>query len=125
MAVQVSQPRVCAEFKMAGGKPDFITVDGAKHYRIRLFVEGAPEDAYAVTYKLHESYYDPVREVHQDSEQFEEEITSYGDFAVAAKIRGRQRSESSQVILSRALQESYKNTSDPTIQQAINDIKQN
>jgi hypothetical protein len=65
---------------------------GLRHYRIRLFVDGATPKVKAVTYKLHDSYYDPLREVFRDDknpdDRFSEVITSFGDYSVIVSPSG-------------------------------------
>ena len=98
---------------------------GRKHYGIRFSVDGAPEDAFAVIYLLHETYYDPVREV-RTAPEFAEGTTSYGDYIVRADInRSNGSTEVASAWLSDALKERYRDTSDPRIKQAIADIENN
>jgi hypothetical protein len=54
-----------AEFVMtAPGQPEVVTTSGEiRVYAIRLFVENVSDDVYAVTYELHPSYYDRMRDV--------------------------------------------------------------
>jgi hypothetical protein len=81
-------PTIKATFELdERGQPLLVQRDNLNHYRIRLQVEGAPEDTYAVTYVLHETYYAPVRESRDRAHEFAEELTSYGNYTVQAKIR--------------------------------------
>jgi len=104
-------------------------VRGAGQYGIELFVKNAPSDAYAVTYRLHPTYYDPVREARErdqpvDKERaFVEEITSYGNFDVLARVRTRSFPVTLQRSLYDALVESHGNSPDPAIKQALDDIR--
>ena len=119
-------PIICAEFKLdKHDKPIAYVHTPYKHYLIKIFIENAPEDTHAVTYELHESYVDPVREVFKgkDTPNFELYITSYGDYEIKAKIRQKNYSKFISRGLSEALRETYKNTSNPDIQDAINDIE--
>src|SRR5262249_17412858 len=76
------------------------------HYRIKLWVEGAPTDTRSVTYRLHESYGEPLREVSRGP-SYDEEITSYGDFTLKALIRQPQDFDVVSVGLLDALRETY------------------
>jgi transcription initiation factor IIF auxiliary subunit len=116
------EPRIRAEFVLDKEKKDPIEVEG--NYRIKLFVEGAPDDTYAVTYKLHESYYDPLREA-RERPNFEEEITSYGDYAVRAVIQRMKKSEEISETLSTALRRTYGDNPPPGINSAIQHIRAN
>lgn len=83
------KPRLMAQFVLdESGEPRATTESGRTHYGIRLFVDDAPETAFAVNYELHEDYFIPVRESVQP-QNFDEEITSYGDYEVCAEVRTR------------------------------------
>jgi hypothetical protein len=99
-----AKPVLVAEFVTdEKGVPKFRPGGSYMHYNIRLKVKGAPEDAYAVTYGLHETYYDPIRESRDINEDFLEEITSYGDYPVQAIVRSKQGSQTLVTNLSQAL----------------------
>ncbi len=115
------EPRICAEFVLDKEGKEPVEIEG-KSYRIKLFIEGAPEDTHAVTYKLHESYYDPLREA-REHPQFEEEITSFGDFSVRAVIRRKKQSEEISEKLSTALLRRYGDNPSPRINSAIQQIR--
>lgn len=118
-------PRICAEFQLdEKGKPITTTYNDLRHYKIRLFMQSVPQDTYAVTYKLHESYYNPTREVRRDKPQFEELITSYGDYIVKAELRGKKSFDLEAVELSQALKESYGPNIEGPILKAIEEIKE-
>lgn len=78
------------------GQPTFLQLGSKKHWKILLKLVNAPTDAASVTYKLHDSYWDPSREVIRPSApppsgeppSFAEEITSYGDYLVRASVSG-------------------------------------
>ena len=93
-----------------------------KHYGILISIKNAPEDTHAVTYELHETYVDPVREVFK-CPNFEFEITSYGNYTIKAKIRRKSYTNFISRLLSEALRESYENRSNLDIQNAIKDIE--
>lgn len=119
------EPKICAKFLLdINNKPKYY-VYAYKHFGIMLFIRNAPKDVHAVTYELHETYVDPVREVSRDVPNFELEITSYGDYEINAKIRQRDYATFISRCLSDALCETYENSSNPDIQNAINYIKEN
>lgn len=119
-----SKSNLIAKFALdSDGKPRFIERGGLKHYMIRLGVEGAPEDAYAVTYKLDPSYYDSLREVRKAEDNFQEELTSYGDYVVQADVRSKERVEAIATNLSQALHRGHQEASTPEIESAIKDIE--
>jgi transcription initiation factor IIF auxiliary subunit len=95
------------------------------HYAIKIFVENPPEDAYAVTYRLHETYYDPVREVYNREDGFAEVLTSYGDYEIQARIRTKSFPIELNRSLYDALEESHRNDRDASIVKALNDIHDN
>jgi len=95
------------------------------HYYIRLMVKDAPDDTYAVTYELHETYYEPVRESRRSNEDFVEEITSYGDYLVRAIVRGKSQTQTLVAELSEALARGHLNEKSPAIDEALNDIRMN
>ena len=86
-------------------------------------VDNAPNDTYAVTYLLHPTYYDPVRESRDRSEGFAEDLTSYGDFTVHAKIRSREGVMTVSAPLSTALETGYGAQLTPAIAAALDDIR--
>jgi hypothetical protein len=109
------------------GVPKYEKVGGHKHYFIKLFIDGAPKDAQKTTYTLHETYFDPIRDVSRDDGKFVEPITSYGDYIIKANVLtpdGRQVVNRS---LSDALRSSYShdNISPLTIETALKDIENN
>jgi hypothetical protein len=120
----MDKPDLVASFVLdQDGKPK-ITMEGdTKHYWIQLGVETPPPDAYAVTYRLHESYYDPIRESRAKDANFPEQLTSYGDFQLRADIRTKQRVEPISANLSQALLKGYKGRLTPDIEAAIKDIE--
>ena len=99
--------------------------EGVAHYSIRLSVVDVPPDAYAVTYTLHESYYDPVRESRAKNRDFVEEITSYGDYTVRAEVRTKTRTIPVSTKLSAALARGHGPNITATIRNALNDIRAN
>ena len=122
----MDNPQIKAEFELdTNGQPEAIHYGDQKHYKIKLYINDLPEDTYAVTYKLHESYYDPSREARNIHNKCEENITSYGDYVVQARIRRRSRVDSIARTLSDALETTYEGNANPAIAQAIQDIREN
>jgi len=107
------------------GKPEMIHKKDLKNYRIRLQIEGAPDDTYAVTYVLHETYYEPVRESRDYYTGFPEDLTSYGDYNVQAKIRTKSGILTVASLLSEALKAGHKGEMTPDIETALKDIGEN
>jgi hypothetical protein len=119
-------PAIRATFKLdEKGEPEFIQQGNFKHYRISLQVENPPQDTYAVTYILHETYYDPVLESRDRKSGFAEELTSYGDYTLQAKIRTRDRVETLAIPLSAALERAYADNRTSQIEAALRDIRGN
>jgi hypothetical protein len=108
----------------AAGKPAFVERDGIRHYWIRLSVENAPAEAVSVTYRLHDSYWDPVREVPRSSAaDFGERISSFGDFVVQASLSGTTRPlRAAPTELSQLLGHGYPEPRDRAFEEAISDI---
>jgi hypothetical protein len=115
-------PKIRAEFVVVDGKPKGRSTG---NYEIRLCVEGAPPDTHAVTYRLDPSYYDPIRESRDRRSNFGEEITSYGDYPVHAKVRTSDHAIVTSRNLYDALRETYGDSADPDIQQALEAIRDN
>ena len=117
-------PIIMAEFEVDDeGKPICIESDGLQHFRIKLKVADAPSDAYAVTYHLDPTYHEPVREARDVASGFVEELTSYGDYTVNAKIRSKTGVSAVATRLSRALEKTYKSTDSPGITEALTYIR--
>ncbi len=119
-------PVIRATFKLnEKGEPEVVEHDDLKHYRIRLQMENLPENTYAVTYLLDETYYDPVHESRDQKSFFPTELTSYGDYTLQAKVRTRERVETVATPLSAALKRSYLDNPTPQIEAALRDISEN
>jgi len=122
----MSTPTIRATFNLdENGKPELIQDGEFKHYRISLQLENPPQDTYAVTYLLHETYYDPVRESRDRKSGFAEELTSYGDYTIQAKVRTRDSVETLAIPLSTALERAYAGNRTPQIEAALRDIREN
>jgi hypothetical protein len=119
-------PKLRAEFLLDDDGEPLKAKDGKlTHYEIKLWIEDVPTGAYGVTYDLHDTYYDPKREVFGASGDFAEEITSYGDFEVRAKVRTRSATCTVKEQLSSALERNYAGNASPAIVKALTAIKDN
>jgi pYEATS domain-containing protein involved in immunity len=117
----MNTPKLKAEFLLdKAGKP---VGRSSGHYQIVLSVENAPPDTHAVTYQLDPSYYDPIRTVRGSQGNFAEEITSYGNYYVQARVRARDRVIPAGANLYQALLRSHGNSNDEAIRKALADIR--
>jgi hypothetical protein len=121
MTADTPRPKLHAEFVMADGHVE--GVDG--NYRIKLTVTGAPAKTHAVTYYLHETYYDAIREVRNRKTNYAENITSYGDYEVQVKIRTPTQPYVVKRTLLDALRERHGESTNPSIQKALRDLAEN
>lgn len=106
------------------GRPKFVREGDLKHFEIELAIDQPPTDTFAVTYRLHSSYYDPVRESLATKENFKEELTSYGDYRVRADVRRSSRTVQLSEKLSEALRKGHADESSPEILAAIQEISE-
>lgn len=104
-------------------KPVSLPGDNLKHYKLRLYLETNNPAVQSVTYKLDPTYYDPVRESTDASDRFLIELTTYGDYPVTVDAHVEGEIVRTVVPLSQLLQETYENTTDPEILNALNEIK--
>jgi len=119
----MDKPIIVARFVTdPAGKP---TTAQAGHYNIELSVRGAPEDAYAVTYQLDDSYYDPIRESQAKDRDFVTKITSYGDYQVLATVRSRSGAFVITTDLLGALERGHEDRAAPAIAKALEEVKDN
>ena len=95
------------------------------NYEIKISIDGYPRDAYAVTYRLDDTYYDPVREVHTIDDGFAETVTSYGNYPITARIRTTSYPVRLRRTLYDALKETHENDDEPSILRALKDIRDN
>ena len=58
----------------------------SQSYEIRLFIQDYPSDVKSVTYILDSSFSEPERQAGKSDPQFEEFITSYGEFSITAVL---------------------------------------
>jgi hypothetical protein len=123
----MTTPKLLAEFQLDENKPIAIHIAGQTHFRIRLFLKDVPSGVNSVTYQLHHSYPNAIREVPVGVPNFSELISSYGDYNITVILRDTSSSTLSLIStpLSSALEENYKDTPSAEIRAAIEKIKQN
>lgn len=82
-------PRIIAKLETdTEGRPKFVKQGDHKHYKISFEVENPPQDLYAATFELHETYYDPVRTIRPGTNaSVVLDTTTYGDFDVKVLLR--------------------------------------
>ena len=120
----MSKPKIVAEFITdSRGRPQFFEGSARKHYRIRLLLRDVPSDVSRVTYKLDESYRQPLCEVPIGVPEFQEEITSFGDFTVTAMVRRRAGTDLVTNSLSAALNETYRDNATPSVREAMDRLQ--
>jgi hypothetical protein len=126
MSIASSQAscRLQARFVLAGnGEPEYIESGGLRHYKIILNVRCEGSQPSVVTYFLHESYIDPIREVFHPDQDFAEPITSFGDFILRASLRGQQGMTTLEDSLSRLLVYSHADIASEAVREAIDWIR--
>ena len=115
-----------AEFEIENGQPAFVQGSKHKHYRIRLFLEGVPQDAITVRYQLDPTYKNPIRIVSAGAPQFNEFTTAYGDYLIQVSMRNKSDPNYDHPLtsgrLAEALQTKYAGTANPSISVAIQEI---
>jgi hypothetical protein len=121
-----ASPKIKATFLLGSdGRPELVQQDNVKHYKIRLQVDDTPDGTYAVTYVLDKSYRTPIREVLDKKAGFAEELTSYGDYQVEAKIRTRDGAYTVSTTLSGALKAGHREHLTSPIAEALQQIQSN
>lgn len=90
----MSHTRILASLvRDKSGAPEFfVDSGGLKHYKIVIEVPAPYTLESTATLRLHESFWDPVRELFKakDSGKFTERITSYGDFNIEVLLNDAQ-----------------------------------
>jgi len=115
----MNEPKIRAAFVLDSQKRPLFSDDGHHvHYRVKLWLEDAPSDAHTVTYKLHDSYAEPLREVRQGP-HYEEELTSYGDYVIKALVRCKKDFDVVSAGLLSALRETYVGNKNAEISSAL------
>ncbi len=63
------------------GEPEFLdSEDGRRHFKVKLSLITKNPEVRTVVYKLHPTYFDPIRESNNAENDFMIETTTYGDF---------------------------------------------
>lgn len=102
------EPKLLAHFTF-DANDEIRYSDDEESYEIRLFIEDYPSDVKSVVYLLDSSFDEPERQASKSDAQFEEFITSYGEFIVTAVLRFENGTEHKIVRwLSSALEDYYR-----------------
>lgn len=104
------------------GEPRYVLgEDGKKHYKLVLEVQNAPDDAYAATFELDSTYYDPVRSVTPDTEgKLQLRTTSYGNYPLRVSLTTKRGGVAITDSVVRALQRARPEMPDnPSVDDAI------
>jgi hypothetical protein len=121
-------PEIGALFVLEAGTPKSRKPATKRHvhYKIRLYIRNAPSDTDVVTYKLHPTFQNPIREVRKapESPECSLDIFSYGDFEITAEVRTSSRSYEINRRLSDALKAENDSPS-PLERQALKEICEN
>lgn len=119
-----NQPAIQIKFLTdSNGAPIFIEQGERKHYKIEVSVQNVPDDVYAVNYTLDPTYLVPFREFVNKQDDFRFDTTTYGDYILLACAMGKSRNYSTSELVSKALENAYKENANPYISEAINEIK--
>lgn len=124
---QVVDGHVTAQFVLDEKQhPIFTQRGGFKHYRILLRTVTNNPAIKRVVYKLDQSYYDPIREATDPGNNFEIEISSYGDYYFNVVVHAQDGIIARQgLLLSEVLSETQQPAQNPQITQALMDINNN
>lgn len=120
---QEPETRFLAEFVRNADGQLRRTGKNKNHFEIRLFIENAPPETKQVVYELHDTYPKPIREVPKGRRDFEEFITSYGDYVVNIEILGDRILEMND-WLSSALENFYGKNPSRDVFEAIKSIEE-
>lgn len=116
--------KLLAEFTIdSNGKPVSVSAAGHEHFAIALKVVDAPKGTRRVRYRLHPTYSESVRTVPARVPEFEEPITSYGDFEVIAEYEQDGELKQIKQKLSTALEDAHRESESSSIRAAIETIK--
>ena len=105
------------------GRPLSIKAGGAEHFSIALKVKGASDNVQRVRYVLDPSYPNKVRTVPARIPEFEEPITSYGDYVIKVEYEEAGLTKSFTRLLSQALEDGLAESTSPDVRSAIDQIK--
>ena len=116
-------PELLAAFELKNGKPIYNKEEDG--YEIRLYMKNVPRDTQSVIYELDETYLDYIRKVKKGAPDFQEYITSYGDYEISATVKGKETRKVVTGWLSTALEKNYEKRMSDSIRRAIKDIEEN
>jgi hypothetical protein len=106
------------------GNPLFtVGPSGNCHYKISLNVVTENPEVVNVIYKLHPTYYDPIRESSDRESNFQVIITSYGDYDLAVDVQAAGKLVTHTATLFDLLSESHKDSANPAIKEALEWIR--
>ena len=105
--------------------PEFTQTGSRKHYRVKLELLTENAQVRMVVYKLHPSYYDPLRESTDRTNHFAVEITTYGDYDFTVEVIVGTEVARQMLKLSALLEEFHQPVQNEAIQQALEDIRSN
>jgi hypothetical protein len=118
--------KIQAQFVLdSADHPEFTQTGSRKHYRVRLQLLTENAEARMVVYKLHPSYYDPLRESTDRKNNFAVEITTYGDYDFSVEVIVGTEVARQVLKLSTLLDEFHQPVKNQAIQQALEDIRSN
>jgi len=120
------KPYLKAEFLLENDRPVKLITTKFRHdhFKILLSIGDLPGHAYSVTYRLHESFYNPVREVFEKKEfGFPLQISTYGEFLVRAEINSPSGVSTVAQSLTAALRERYGDSCPLEIDQVIKQMQ--
>ncbi len=117
--------RLVAEFNRdKNGDPLSISSGGLNHYSLALKVKDAPASVRRVTYHLDPTYSEPVRIVNARVADFEEPMTTYGDFEVTVEYEAEGKPEKTTLKLSKALADGLAVDATDSCKRALEEIKE-
>jgi hypothetical protein len=122
VSTTTAPPQLVARFEIdPSGTPVFTERSGQRHYKIIFEVQNPPTGAYAATFELDPSYYDPRRTLAADSAgRFRLETTAYGDYEVKVRLRTKEGDIPLLETVQRALDKSREHMgANPAIDEAI------
>jgi hypothetical protein len=108
-----------AVFVTTNGIPTFAEGVKYKHYSIMLSITDPPVDMLSVIYQLDNTYANPIRIVTKGVPNFQESITSYGDFDVRVSYRPMRDPNRIQTLLTRRLSDALAASYEPVIPEAV------
>jgi hypothetical protein len=110
------------------GNPAVVSGGNKQHYKVVFEVENAPPDAYAATFELDPSYYDPVRTLQPEQDgKFRLKTTTFGDFPLVVRLH---RAKAQDMILKEGVARGLKRArssmpANPGIDAALAEIADN